>query len=367
MDRELIRTIMADKSLTPQERQRRVQLLHSPEIAARSIVVHPCQHYKKLCTDFHFICCDTIDQCHRCHIENRGCDVRPPKIDVIVCIECNVNQPPSKSCINCKVQFSKSHCSQCMIWTEPDICHCEKCGFCRLGGEGTLTHCDDCGLCYPNASILSHSCPQKSFRGEKCVVCLDCAYSSQKASVTTFCGHYIHIECQQNALMAGHYKCPVCRKSLIDMSRAWEDMRYSISMQPMPYMPVVAGDLVTSPFGPMKVLSISPVTAGEGRVSDATVPRGDVFPLQGLTGVIAEVLRRDYFGLNQPTYETRGDFMYSGILQDWQLARNCEVRATFNGKDVRASSVQILCNDCEKQSMATFHWIGTLLILIYTP
>ena len=84
-----------------------------------------CKHYVKSCSQFYFSCCDTMDPCHRCHLE-RGCDMAPPQVVRVSCNLCDMKQPPVRVCANdsCERIFSSNYCSICRVWTQSDIFHC---------------------------------------------------------------------------------------------------------------------------------------------------------------------------------------------------------------------------------------------------
>jgi hypothetical protein len=139
-----------------------------------------CEHYKKRCAKFYFACCGATDPCHRCHAE-RGCDIRPPRIAAVHCNECDTRQPASRQCINpeCRVEFSKSYCEICLVWTDAVITHCMKCGLCRVGAPETLYHCDTCDACFNEAFRSRHKCVKTPLKDQRCPMCLEQTYTSQ--------------------------------------------------------------------------------------------------------------------------------------------------------------------------------------------
>jgi RING finger/CHY zinc finger protein 1 len=140
-----------------------------------------CKHYVKNCSRFYFSCCDTIDPCHRCHLE-RGCEEKPPKIATISCNFCGTRQAPSARCMNpsCRRSFSESHCPICMIWTQSEITHCAGCGLCRVGTPESLFHCETCEACFHVAFKDRHRCVKISMKEQRCPLCLEPTHSSQK-------------------------------------------------------------------------------------------------------------------------------------------------------------------------------------------
>ena len=130
-----------------------------PRATGRPNMALSCKHYMKNCSRFYFECCDTIDPCHRCHMD-RGCETAPPQVrhrDLfflknpffintfllvfpvqvasVRCNTCDYDQPPGRVCVNpdCLEPFSANHCEECMVWTQSDIHHCVGCGLCRVG------------------------------------------------------------------------------------------------------------------------------------------------------------------------------------------------------------------------------------------
>jgi hypothetical protein len=83
-----IREIMNDSSKTPIERNEEVQRLMTNGASAAaagrgSAGSLPCPHYEKKCSDFYFECCGVVDNCRRCHLDNSGCQSKPPLISRI--------------------------------------------------------------------------------------------------------------------------------------------------------------------------------------------------------------------------------------------------------------------------------------------
>ena len=191
----------------------------------------PCTHYKKKCSNFYFSCCQTRDACHRCHKEMRNC--QEPKITEIVCDECGTAQAPSASCVHCSIQFSQSFCSICNIWTEKEIFHCHGCGLCRVGKREDHFHCEACNGCFLLSSQSSHKCIYRPMNEVDCPLCMESVHSSQSSGYILPCGHVVHTPCFYRSMRSGGYRCPSCRKSMIDMSQTWAELRGSIASQPM--------------------------------------------------------------------------------------------------------------------------------------
>lgn len=58
-------------------------------------------------------------------------------------------------------------------------------------------------------------------------------FTSSTDVVSMKCGHYMHRDCY-DAYMQSDYKCPMCKKSAVNMELQWRKLRDAIESQPMP-------------------------------------------------------------------------------------------------------------------------------------
>ena len=296
-----------------------------------------CKHYIKSCSNFYFSCCGTIDPCHRCHLE-RGCDVSPPEIASVRCNSCETDQAPSRVCINknCLAVFSTNYCSECRVWTQSNIHHCKGCGLCRVGNADSLFHCDKCEACFHISTKDTHICTVLSMKHQRCPLCLEATHSSQRRCVILRCGHVGHYDCLQQAWIHDRGmvpKCPTCRKSLLpveSMRIYWDAIRSSIESQPMTseLISINVGDEVSSPYGQFVV---DRIVASAPKASDSDQ---------------ADSLEGD-------------SNLYHGRLTGWLLSSGKPAAAALQlcclKKDLK---VTVSCNDCEKRSSSSFHFLG---------
>jgi RING finger and CHY zinc finger domain-containing protein 1 len=338
--RERLSAIRGDSSLSAQEKSRLCQEAmaqhHSHRTQHHSSVANDtatsCSHYQKKCSNFLFSCCNLIDPCHRCHSERGTCQISPPQIQEIMCNECETKQPPSASCVNCKVQFSNSYCPKCQIWTVKNIHHCDKCRLCRVGLESEMFHCDNCDCCF--TSSIAHECQLKHPRDACCMVCQELLYSSQRGWISLPCQHFIHCHCANGLLQNGQYRCPTCRKSMVDMKNYWEELRLNIRSQPLPdsIFNFAIGSTVDSPMGKFKIetISIAPQRTGERDAQTSATP-------------------------SDPDRQ-----MFTGMLIGWELANHQNAKATFSRAALAryARVLNIWCNDCAVVSRGPFHFLG---------
>jgi len=198
-----------------------------------------CVHYEAKC-NIVAPCCNRVFGCRVCHDEMTP-ENHPPmdryKVREVVCKECNTRQTRSNQCIKCKITFAEYHCNLCNIWMDlaKEPFHCHECGFCRVGGQANFRHCDECCMCIAITLYETHSCLKDKYKNS-CPVCREDMHTSRLAAQDLPCGHAIHSHCLRN-LASFDYRCPICKKSVMDqatMHESWERRAQDIAMQPMP-------------------------------------------------------------------------------------------------------------------------------------
>jgi RING finger/CHY zinc finger protein 1 len=303
-----IMAIHADTTLSKEEKNKAIQQLMTRHCSLPSSSSAPCTHYKKKCSHFFFGCCQTHDDCMRCHRENHT-ECAAPRISTVVCDECGCEQLPQHCCSQCGVAFQQNYCGICFLWTDLDITHCVECGLCRVGKPEELYHCRKCGVCF--SAHLNHVCvdvlAKKPAREMQCSMCLESTFDSQDGCSFTQCGHTIHTGCMKKAVDNQLYKCGICRKSILDMTFMWVMMQQEIGFQEMPseFMRFRVGEKAKSRYGLMDITEV-------------------------------------------------GEEMVSGKLDFTPNAV-----ATFQKRELK-QMVEVYCNDCEQKSWTDLHFIGNM-------
>ena len=111
----------------------------------------------------------------------------------------------------------------------------------------------------------------------------------------------------------GNYRCPLCRKSLFNLKNQWDEIKRSIEAQKMPKLYMIKeGLILNSPHGKFKITK---------KINDE---------------------------------------MYQGILLDKQDNNNSDDTIVTLNKNILENDFDtaILCNDCDKKSIATYHYLG---------
>ncbi|XP_042033069.1 zinc finger protein BRUTUS-like [Salvia splendens] len=179
-----------------------------------------CEHYKRNCK-LRAACCGKLIACRFCHDEVSDHSMDRKATSEMLCMNCLQIQPVGPVCMtpSCNgLSMAKYYCSSCKFFDdERDVYHCPSCNLCRVGkGLGIdFFHCMTCNCCL-GMQLKDHKCREKGLESN-CPICCDFLFTSSTAVRALPCGHYMHSACFQ-AYACTHYSCPICSKSMGDMS-----------------------------------------------------------------------------------------------------------------------------------------------------
>nr|CAN64539.1 hypothetical protein VITISV_009522 [Vitis vinifera] len=94
---------------------------------------------------------------------------------------------------------------------------------------------ESAGCCYSNMMKDTHRCVERAMH-HNCPVCFEFLFDTTKDITVLQCGHTIHWECVKEMQQHFCYSCPVCSKSICDMSSLWEKIDREVASTPMPEM-----------------------------------------------------------------------------------------------------------------------------------
>ncbi|XP_053961245.1 rho GTPase-activating protein gacU [Anastrepha ludens] len=194
-----------------------------------------CAHYKRRAM-FVTPCCNKFYKCRFCHDENESHHFDRKTLTELICSECNTRQKVQEQCEACGTRFGKYTCLICNLFDDTDKkqYHCNGCGICRIGGAENFFHCEVCDMCLPiRLKIDGHRCVENISRSH-CPVCLGDIHTSRIPCHIPDCGHLLHKTCFDQLLNSGHYTCPICQTSLIDMTALWEYLDAQAVSLPVP-------------------------------------------------------------------------------------------------------------------------------------
>lgn len=213
---------------------------------------------------------------------------------------------------------------------------------------GTLFHCGNCDLCFPIEQRSSHesrqACTRKSTRDESCPFCLECLHNSQKTVSVNKCGHPAHFVCTDAAVSAGHFGCPLCRKSIVNMTHQWAQLRAIISCTPLPpdLFPIKESSNVGSPYGRFVVDEIRRI---QPELTTTSSTGAAVTTSAAASATAAGAVHTDNMQV------------FRGRLVDWTLANGCHPHAYLT-RDALTVDTRIFCHDCEARTTVPLNPFG---------
>ncbi|KAJ9554122.1 hypothetical protein OSB04_018167 [Centaurea solstitialis] len=192
----------------------------SPSFRDAEKQVFGCEHYKRNCK-LRAACCQKLFTCRFCHDNVSDHTMDRKATTEMMCMNCLQIQPVGPICStpSCNgLSMAKYYCSYCKFFDdERTVYHCPFCNLCRLGkGLGVdFFHCMTCNYCL-GIKLVDHKCREKGLE-TNCPICCDFLFTSSAAVRALPCGHFMHSACFQ-AYACTHYICPICSKSMGDMS-----------------------------------------------------------------------------------------------------------------------------------------------------
>lgn len=197
-----------------------------------------CSHYARTCRLL-APCCNQLHVCRLCHDENSDHALDRFSVRQVLCMRCNTLQPSSDRCQNpdCGTQFARYYCSICNLFDDDptkSIYHCPYCNVCRKGkGLGIdFYHCMRCNACIRIEDEATHSCLSHSME-RSCPICQRYLFDSVDVLKGLKCGHVMHLSCYRQYRVHKYY-CPLCHKTMEDMSHEWEMIDHHLETSGLP-------------------------------------------------------------------------------------------------------------------------------------
>ncbi|GAB0493316.1 hypothetical protein MMPV_004596 [Pyropia vietnamensis] len=200
--------------------------------------VRGCSHYLRA-AKLRAKCCDRIYPCRLCHDAECGHTMDRSRTEEMLCTYCGTVQPVAGKCAvdTCGRLLARYYCSVCKYFdddTSRSIYHCHSCNVCRVGrGLGIdFFHCMKCNACMNMKYAREHRCVERALESD-CPVCHQFLFTSTSPVKYLRCGHLMHVSCYRQYARRS-YSCPICAKSLADMSTYFERLDYLLAGEQMP-------------------------------------------------------------------------------------------------------------------------------------
>ncbi|KAG5186259.1 zinc ion binding protein [Tribonema minus] len=208
-----------------------------------------CPHYQRR-TKLRAPCCGRLFTCRLCHDQVMDHTMDRYRVVEMLCMVCGALQPISGACAHAAcpsnsstATLSRYYCAICHLHDDDaskDIYHCPYCNVCRLGkGLGVdYCHCMKCNACVTVESADTHRCVTHSLESN-CPICSTGMFESTQQVKGLRCGHFLHLNCYREYVrhaeeQAHWYRCPICLRSMEDMTEYFGQLDAVVAAQPMP-------------------------------------------------------------------------------------------------------------------------------------
>eukprot|EP00741_Cyanophora_paradoxa_P022501 tig00021464_g21727.t1 len=197
-----------------------------------------CAHYQRSCK-LRAACCGRFFTCRVCHDDASDHTMDRYATREMLCMRCSTVQPIGPTCrspVCCGRPLARYYCHICKFFDDDgtkSIYHCPFCNICRMGrGLGIdFFHCMRCNACMA-MSLREHRCLQNSLESN-CPICSQYMFTSTAYVKLLRCGHLMHTECYR-AYIRSQYTCPICCKSLHDMSALFAQLEALVANDVLP-------------------------------------------------------------------------------------------------------------------------------------
>ncbi|KAL0538735.1 hypothetical protein IC582_022892 [Cucumis melo] len=211
---------MLPQATTGENTNARDLIANAPSFRDSKEQTFGCEHYKRNCKLL-ATCCGKLFTCSFCHDKVSDHSMDRKASTEMMCMQCLKVQPIGSVCTtpSCGgLSMGKYYCGICKVFDdEREVYHCPFCNLCRLGkGLGTdFFHCMTCNCCLA-MKLVDHKCQERGLE-TNCPICCDFLFTSSESVRALPCGHFMHSACFQ-AYTCSHFICPICSKSLGDMT-----------------------------------------------------------------------------------------------------------------------------------------------------
>ncbi|GFP81503.1 ring finger and chy zinc finger domain-containing protein 1 [Phtheirospermum japonicum] len=186
-----------------------------------------CSHYRRRCR-IRAPCCNEIFSCRHCHNEakNNICidqklrhDVPRHLVEKVICSLCDTEQ---EEFLSWQRLFNKSAKIVVYAWGDTFAVFASCLMMIHLNISIIVTAVEFAGCCYSVLLKSTHPCVERAMH-QDCPVCFEYLFESRNDVIALPCGHTIHKACLEEMQEHYQYSCPICSKSVCDMSKVWEN------------------------------------------------------------------------------------------------------------------------------------------------
>ncbi|KAF7837867.1 E3 ubiquitin-protein ligase MIEL1 [Senna tora] len=204
-----------------------------------------CKHYRRRCK-IRAPCCNEIYSCRHCHNEATSMFRNPldrhelvrQDVKQVVCSVCDTEQPVLDLLLAYSfsvfllrlLKFAQTVASK---WENISATYANSSMMIQRKSNFIVKIVGSAGSCYSLSLLDNHLCVEDSMR-HHCPICYEYLFDSVKDTTVMKCGHTMHWECFQEMMKRDKYCCPICSKSVVDMTRIWKMIDEEIEATVMP-------------------------------------------------------------------------------------------------------------------------------------
>ncbi|KAG5562661.1 hypothetical protein RHGRI_005398 [Rhododendron griersonianum] len=229
----------------------------STELLDPGCMQYGCPHYRRRCR-IRAPCCNEIFDCRHCHNEAKNGinvdqkhrhDIPRHLVQQVICSLCGTEQEVSHdlvwfgksvSVVACVWEDTSVRLASCLmtIYQRSSIIAMDVAYAGLAGGRISSIAINAVRCCYSVLLKNCHPCVEGAMHHD-CPVCFEKTavqylFESRNDVIVMPCGHTIHKSCLKEMQEHYQYACPLCSKSVCDMSKVWEKFDVEIAATPMP-------------------------------------------------------------------------------------------------------------------------------------
>ncbi|KAK6129726.1 hypothetical protein DH2020_036527 [Rehmannia glutinosa] len=225
---------------TPENELTYQENITDTETLDKGYLEYGCSHYRRRCR-IRAPCCNEIFSCRHCHndAKNSICVDQKLRHDVPrhlvekVNFYCDPTHSVASDLVLIVSSFNKFAKIVVYAWEGTFVEFASCLMMIHLNSSIIVMAVAFAGCCYSVLLKSTHPCVERAMH-QDCPVCFEYLFESRNDVIALPCGHTIHKACLKEMQEHYQYACPICSKSVCDMSKVWEKFDMEIAATPMP-------------------------------------------------------------------------------------------------------------------------------------
>ncbi|KAK2996982.1 hypothetical protein RJ639_025356 [Escallonia herrerae] len=191
------------------------------ELLDKGFGQHGCSHYRRRCR-IRAPCCDEIFDCLSTLTRNLDMMFRGIRLNRSFVHSVALNK-----------RFDKFVLTAVYVWEDTSVEVATYMMMIHLRNSITVMGAASAGCCFSILLKDDHPCVEGAMHHD-CPVCFEYLFETRNDVSVMRCGHTMHRSCLDEMKEHSQYACPLCCKSVCDMSKVWERLDMEVAATPMP-------------------------------------------------------------------------------------------------------------------------------------